>query len=64
MGVHHSVVSRELSRNITKRGRTAGKYVAQIYQCKTDQRYKLKPKSVKFTEPKNEQDAKWHTSDK
>jgi len=49
IGVDPSTVSRELSRNIARRGRTAGGYVESNAQCKTDQRRHIKHKIVKFS---------------
>jgi IS30 family transposase len=48
IGVHPSTISREMSRNIAKRGRTAGSYIATNAQRRTDQRHEFKPKLVKF----------------
>jgi IS30 family transposase len=36
VGVHPSTISRELRRNIAKRGRTANDYIAENAQRKTD----------------------------
>ena len=49
IGVDPSTVSRELSRNIAQRGRTAGEYVASNAQHKTDHRHHIKHKVVKFS---------------
>jgi IS30 family transposase len=49
IGVDPSTVSRELSRNIVKRGRTAGDYIASNAQRKTDHRHLTKHKVVKFS---------------
>ncbi len=46
IGVHVSTIYRELNRNIAKRGRTAGKYVATNAQRRTDIRHKDKPKQL------------------
>lgn len=51
IGVHASTVSRELSRNIAQRGRTAGEYVADNAQRRTALRHQQKPKQVLFTVP-------------
>jgi IS30 family transposase len=59
IGVHPSTISRELSRNIAKRGKTAGSYVAENAQRKTNQRHQLKPKVVKFTNSMKKQAVKW-----
>jgi IS30 family transposase len=49
IAVDPSTVSRELSRNIAQRGRTAGEYVAFNAQRKTDHRHQIKHKVVKFS---------------
>lgn len=59
IGVHPSTISRELSRNIAKRGRTAGVYVAENAQRKTNQRHQFKPKVIKFTLSMKNQAVKW-----
>lgn len=64
IGVHPSTVSRELNRNIAKRGGLAGEYVAQNAQRRTEQRHHQKPKLVKFTKPMKEQAVKWLTHEK
>jgi IS30 family transposase len=64
IGVHPSTISRELNRNIAKRGRTAGDYVAENAQRKTEQRHQFKPKVIKFTRPMKEQAVKWLTNEK
>jgi IS30 family transposase len=64
IGVHASTVSRELSRNIAQRGRTAGEYLAENAQRKTERRHELKPKQVKFTILMKEQAVKWLTHEK
>jgi IS30 family transposase len=64
IGVHPSTISRELKRNIAKRGRTAGSYLADNSQRKTDCRHQTKEKHVKFTKPMKEQAVKWLTNDK
>lgn len=46
LGVHPSTICRELKRNIACRGRTAGEYVANNAQRKTNQRHKDKPKHI------------------
>lgn len=50
IGVHPSTVGRELKRNTALRGRTAGEYVADNAQRKTDLRHQQKAKQVLFTE--------------
>jgi IS30 family transposase len=64
IGVHPSTISRELNRNIAKRGRTSGDYVAENAQRKTDQRHRYKEKLVKFTKPMKEQAVEWLTNEK
>lgn len=64
IGVHPSTISRELSRNTAKRGRSAGAYKAEKAQQKTDFRHDQKPKRVTFTTSMKEQAAKWLTQDK
>jgi transposase, IS30 family len=64
IGVHPSTISRELNRNIAKRGRTAGAYVATNAQRKTEQRHQSKPKFVKFTRAMKEQAVQWLTHEK
>jgi IS30 family transposase len=64
IGVHPSTISRELNRNIAKRGRTSGHYVAENAQRKTDQRHRYKEKLVKFTKPMKEQAVEWLTNEK
>lgn len=59
IGVHPSTISRELSRNIAKRGRTAGSYLATNAQRRTDQRHQFKLKLVKFTVAMKEQAVQW-----
>ena len=46
LGVHPSTICRELKRNIARRGRTSGEYVADNAQRKTIQRHKDKPKHI------------------
>lgn len=50
IGVHKSTISRELSRNIPKRGRTAGLYISEHAQRKTDHRHSNKAKHILLTE--------------
>jgi IS30 family transposase len=46
LSVHRSTISRELKRNIPKRGRTAGLYIGEHAQHKTDKRHSDKTKRV------------------
>jgi IS30 family transposase len=48
--VHAATISLELRRNIAKRGRTSGDYVAKNTQRKTDNRHRSNPKLVKYTD--------------
>ena len=50
LNVHRSTVSRELTRNIACRGRTAGVYFAVNAQRKTNLRHHKKAKHIKLTE--------------
>ena len=50
LGVNKSTISRELSRNVPKRGTGAKEYSAAKAQTKTDMRHKAKPKSFLFSE--------------
>jgi transposase, IS30 family len=50
LGVSRSTISRELKRNVPKRGKGAKKYSAENAQVKTDIRHKTKPKHIKFTD--------------
>jgi transposase, IS30 family len=49
IGVSSSTISRELKRNIAKRGRGALEYHAKNAQRRTDQRHAEKPKQLRFT---------------
>ncbi len=49
IGVHKSTISRELNRNVPKRGIGAKKYSAGKAQNKTDTRHKIKPKRLLFS---------------
>ena len=64
IGVHPSTISRELSRNIAQRGKTAGKYLAANAQRKTDNRHFAKPKVIKFSDNMKKQAVKWLSEDK
>lgn len=50
IGVHRSTISRELKRNIPRRGRTAGEYIGKHAQAKTDFRHSNKQKKVLLNE--------------
>lgn len=64
ISIHPSTFSRELNRNIDKRGRTSGEYVATNAQRSREQRHQLKPKLVKFTKSMKDQAVKWLTHEK
>ncbi len=49
IGVDKSTISRELNRNVPKRGIGAKKYSASKAQTKTDLRHKIKPKNLSFS---------------
>ena len=49
VGVHKSTICRELKRNNLTRGRTAGQYIDEHAQGKTDLRHLLKSKQVLLT---------------
>ena len=55
IGVDKSTISRELKRNVPKRGTGAKIYVARKAQDKTDKRHALKPKLILFTDDLKEQ---------
>jgi IS30 family transposase len=46
--MHPSTISRELSRYIAQREKTAGKYLAANSQRKTDKKHFTKPKVIKI----------------
>lgn len=50
LGVHPSTICRELKRNVAKRGQTAGSYLANNAQRKTNLRHQSKCKQIKFTQ--------------
>jgi len=50
IGVNRSTISRELKRNVPKRGRTANTYIAKHAQSKTEIRHLTKHKQVLLTE--------------
>jgi IS30 family transposase len=62
--VHPSTISRELGRNTAKRGKTAGEYVADNAQRRTEQRHHSKPKVVKFSTQMKEQAVRWLSVEK
>jgi len=50
LSVHRSTICRELKRNVPKREQTAGMYIADHAQRKTESRHKEKPKVIYLTE--------------
>jgi IS30 family transposase len=64
IGVHPSTISRELRRNIAKRGQTSGEYLAENAQRKTERRHYYKPKKTKFTEPMMKKAVRWLSIEK
>lgn len=50
IGVNKSTISRELKRNIPKRGRTAGRYIGEHAQSKANERHLKKAKQILLTE--------------
>ena len=62
--VNPSTISRELARNTAKRGRTAGEYVADNAQRKTELRHHNKPKVVKFSTQMKEHVVNWLSVEK
>lgn len=64
LSVSPSTICRELKRNVAKRGRTAGKYLAENAQRKTKLRHQTKPKRIKFTESLKKQVVQQLTIDK
>jgi IS30 family transposase len=59
IGVHKSTISRELCRNIAKRGRGAKIYRPDLAQKKTKQRHHNKPKHIRFTTILKDQATYW-----
>jgi IS30 family transposase len=64
IGVHKSTISRELSRNVAKRGPTAKTYLPDLAQKKTEQRHRDKPKHLRFSELLKKQAADWLEEEK
>ena len=59
LGVHPATISRELSRNTAKRGRTSGQYLAGNAQRRTEKRHKDKPKRITFTSAMKDKATEW-----
>ncbi len=64
ISVYPATMICEHRRNNAKRGRTSGDYVAKNAQRKTDNRYRSKPKLVKFMDKIKKQAVKWLSEDK
>ncbi|MDZ7755192.1 IS30 family transposase [Rhodohalobacter sp.] len=64
IGVHKSTISRELSRNVSTRGRYANEYRPQSAQRKTDQRHRDKRKHCRFTEDLKQEATEWLEEEK
>jgi IS30 family transposase len=59
LGFHRSTISREIARNVAKRGVGTKVYNADNAQKKTDIRDHLKQKQTKFSLPLKEQMLEW-----
>ena len=65
IGCHRSTISRELKRNVGKRGVGSGTYKAELSHSKSQHREKIKPKNRRLTEKmlrfirRKLQDQKW-----
>ena len=59
LGFHRSTISREIARNVAKRGVGAKVYSADNAQKKTDIRHHLKQKQTRFSLPLKEQMLEW-----
>ena len=59
LGFHRSTISREIARNVAKRGIGAKVYSAVKAQTKSDKRNHLKQKQTKFSLPLKEQMLYW-----
>ena len=64
VGCHKSTVSRELNRNVAKRGRGAKEYDPNKAQQKTELRHRVKPKCIRFTASMRKQTVKWLSVEK
>lgn len=64
IGVHRSTISRELSRNVAKRGPTAKQYCPKRAHQKTMQRHHSKPKNRRFSEWLKMLARRWLTEEK
>jgi IS30 family transposase len=64
VGCHKSTVSRELKRNVPKRGRGAKEYNPQKAQQKTQLRHRVKPKCIRFTASMRRKTVKWLSVEK
>ncbi len=64
IGVNKSTISRELNRNVPKRGPGAKEYSAQKAQKKTETRHKVKPKNLLFSAELKDDVVKKMTNEK
>lgn len=64
LGRSPSTICRELKRNIPKRGRGAGYYIAERAQIKTDNRHKHKAKRILFDKPLKDFCRHWLINEK
>lgn len=64
LGVHKSTISRELTRNVPKRGKGAKIYGGTKADNKTISRHKFKPKYTSFSYPLKKQMREWMSQKK
>jgi len=64
IGVHKSTISREIKRNVPKRGRGAKKYSSEKAQRKTGFRHEHKTKRLRFTVKMKQIAMQWMTTDR
>lgn len=64
VGVNKSTISRELKRNVPKRGFGAKEYSAEKAWKKTQTRHKTKPKAQRFTQEMKDQIVAWMQIDR
>lgn len=57
--MHKATLTRELQRNVGKRGQHAGNYLLGLAQIKTEAMHKQKNKSTKLTDKLKEQSVDW-----
>ena len=64
IGVHKSTISRELSRNVSTRGRYANEYRPELAHQKTSHRHHNKRKHIRFTEDLKQDTTRWLCQEK